>query len=112
MLPSHIHFSSTRAFKAFVTNTHHGLIHHDECILNRDRLSDLRVFCRIDVSVFMDTTGKYQYFANEVEASHGTTLFLHYIDRQGPRIAADLATALRMMVALRRAREAELMGQL
>jgi hypothetical protein len=107
-LPSHIHSQGTQAFKDFVTSTYHGLIHWDEQILE-DRLSDLRVFCRIDVSVLLDSTGKYQYFANEVEASHGTALFLHYIGRQGSRVAADFATAFRTMVALRRAREAAMM---
>jgi hypothetical protein len=106
-LPSYIHEEGTRVFKEFVTKTYYGLIHCDERIL-QGRLSDLRIFCRIDVSVFKDSANNYQYFANEVEASHGTALFLDYIGSQGPRAAADLATALRTMVALRRVRNAEM----
>lgn len=105
VLPSHIHAQGTQAFKDFVTKSYYGLIHCDELVLE-NRLSDLRVFCRIDVSVFMDSTGNYQYFVNEVEASHGTALLLHYTGNQGPRIAVDFATALRTMVAVRRARKA------
>jgi hypothetical protein len=106
-LPSYIQSKGTRAFQHFVTQTYRGLIQADERILKIGQLSDLRVFCRLDISVFMSEAGSYRYFVNEVEASHGTGLFLHYIPTPGPRVMTDLAIALKTMVALRRAREAQ-----
>jgi hypothetical protein len=105
-LPSYIQSRGTKAFQHFITQTYRGLIQADESILKIGRLSDLRVFCRLDVSVFRNK-GSYSYFINEVEASHGTGLFLHYVPTPGPRVITDLAIALRTRVALERARKAQ-----
>jgi hypothetical protein len=106
-LGSDLQSKGTKDFETFVKKSFYGLIQEEEKVLWGE-LSDLRVFCRVDVSIFQDTKGKYQYFINEVEASHGTTLFIEYIHQRGPRIMSDLASSIRAKVALRRARDAEL----
>lgn len=48
------------------------------------RFSGLRIFARMDVSVFRHSeTGKYQYFVNEVGRAHSTHLFHNYVDESG-----------------------------
>ena len=39
------------------------------------RMSGLRVFCRMDVSVYRTTSGDHRYFVNEITRTHGTALF-------------------------------------
>lgn len=109
-LGSNLQSLGTQQFEAFLKKTFYGLIHQEEQILPKGQLSDLRAFCRLDASVFMHRSGSYKYFVNEVEASHGTNLFLDYIHFKGPRIVTDLAVALRVKVAIRRAQQAELAG--
>jgi hypothetical protein len=98
--------SGSEEFKHFVTKTYYALIHKEETILEKSQLSDLRVFCRMDVGVFKDQHQKYQYFVNKVEASHGTSLFLNHIGPRASGVATDMAVAFRTMVALRRSRNA------
>jgi hypothetical protein len=44
------------------------------------RMSGLRVFCRLDISVFREReTGKHSFFVNEITRSHGTALFVEWI---------------------------------
>jgi hypothetical protein len=41
-----------------------------------ERLSGLRVFCRLDVSIFREEEdGTYRYFVNEITRTHGAALF-------------------------------------
>jgi hypothetical protein len=109
-LPSYVQLLGTKEFEGFLKKSFYGLIHQEEKILPKGQLSDLRAFCRLDVSVWMDRKGAYEYFVNEVEASHGTSLFIHYIHSKGPRMLTDLALSLRTKVALTRARQAERAG--
>ena len=106
-LGSDLQSQGTKDFETFLKKSFYGLVQQEEKVLQGE-LSDLRVFCRLDVSIFQDMNGKYHYFINEVEASHGTTLFVNYIHQRGPRIMSDLANSIRAKVALRRARDAEL----
>ena len=106
-LGSDLQCQGTKDLDNFLNRTFYGLVQQEEKVFGGE-LSDLRVFCRLDVSVFQDTKGKYHYFINEVEASHGTSLFLDYIHTKASRIASDLAIAMRAKVALRRARDAEI----
>jgi hypothetical protein len=40
------------------------------------RLSGLRVFCRLDISVFRERDGgQHRYFVNEITRTHGAALF-------------------------------------
>ena len=40
------------------------------------RMSGLRMFCRLDVSVFREqATGKHSFFVNEITRAHSTGLF-------------------------------------
>jgi hypothetical protein len=107
-LPSHLQSQGSVDFNKFVTQTYYGLIHTDERILEKGRVSDFRVFCRIDVSVFMDAAGAYHFYVNEVAATQKAGLFLAYTERQAPRIATDFAHALRALVAFGRAGRARL----
>ena len=43
--------------------------HTDEQILDKEQISDFRVFCRIDVSVYMDTARAYHFYISEVAAT-------------------------------------------
>lgn len=44
------------------------------------RMSGLRIFCRLDVSVFREQeTGKHSFFVNEITGSHGAALFESWI---------------------------------
>lgn len=44
------------------------------------RFSDLRIMCRLDVSVFWDQEkGEYAYFVNEVTQGLNTTLFIRQV---------------------------------
>jgi hypothetical protein len=97
--------SGSEEFETFVTQTYYGLIHLEEKILEKPQLSDLRVFCRMDVGVMKDEKNQYGYFVNQVEASHGTSLFLNYIGGRASGVSTDIAVALRTMVADRRARK-------
>lgn len=106
-LPSYLQSQGSHDFREFITQTYYGLIHTDERILEKGQLSDLRVFCRIDASVYMGLAGTYHFYVNEVAATQKAGLFLSYIDHQASRIATDFANALRVLVAVRRAREAE-----
>lgn len=46
------------------------------------RISGLRVFCRLDISVFRESeSGKHSYFVNEITRSHGTALFPRWDSR-------------------------------
>jgi hypothetical protein len=48
-----------------------------------ERMSGLRVFCRLDVSVYREkATGKHSFFVNEVTRTHGSGLFQHWTDHQ------------------------------
>jgi len=71
--------------------------------LDKGQVSDFRVFCRIDVSVYMDMAGRYHFYVSEVAATQKAGLFLHYTENQAPRIATDFANAFRSLVAFRRA---------
>lgn len=102
-LPSYLQSQGSEDFKKFVTQTYYGLIHTDEQILDKEQVSDFRVFCRIDVSVYMDTAGLYHFYVSEVAATQKAGLFLRYTDNQAPRIATDFANAFRALVAFRRA---------
>jgi len=45
------------------------------------RMSSLRVFCRLDVSVFRErSTGNHSFFVNEVTRTHGAGLFQFWSD--------------------------------
>lgn len=40
------------------------------------RMSGLRVFCRLDLSIYRHTeSGKHEYFVNEITRTHGAALF-------------------------------------
>jgi hypothetical protein len=40
------------------------------------RMSGLRIFCRLDVSVYLDKAGgKHSFFVSEITRSHGAALF-------------------------------------
>jgi len=107
-LPSYLQNQGSEDFKKFVTQTYYGLIHTDEQILDKGQVSDFRVFCRIDVSVYMDTTGVYHFYVSEVAATQKAGLFLKYTFNQASRIATDFANAFRALVAFRRAGRARL----
>lgn len=102
-LPSYLQNQGSLDFRKFVTQTFYGLIHTDEQILEEGLLSDFCVFCRIDVSVYMDVAGVYHFYASEVAATQKAGLFLDYTNNQAPRIATDFANAFRSLVAYRRA---------
>ena len=95
-------------FKDFITQTYYGLIHTDEQILDKEQISDFRIFCRIDVSVYMDNAGLYHFYVSEVAATQKAGLFLSFTENQAPHIAADFAIAFRALVAFRRAGQATL----
>ena len=39
------------------------------------RMSALRVFCRLDVSIYLEKGGEHKYFVNEITRTHGAGLF-------------------------------------
>jgi hypothetical protein len=65
---------SKRAFRKFVEDTVAALI-DIENESRRDRTSSLSVFCRVDVAVYNDNTGKFHYYVNEIERSLTVGLF-------------------------------------
>lgn len=47
------------------------------------RMSGLRVFCRLDVSVFREReTGGYRFFVNEITRTHGAGLFQEWVGHE------------------------------
>lgn len=58
----------------------------------------------MDISVFRDADSKYNFFVNEIAASHKTGLFMGFLFENVPRLASDYAHALRAWVALHRSR--------
>ena len=106
-LGSGLQSQGTKDFETFLKKSFYGLVQQEEKVLQGE-LSDLHVFCWLDVSIFQDMNGKYHYFINEVEALHGMTLFINYIHQRGPCIMSDLASSIRAKVALRHAQDAEL----
>lgn len=100
-------------FTNFAAQTYHELVILDESNqwapkgakpLPRGQVSDMRIYCRLDISVYYNTELKqYKYFVNEAAVNHKAVLFLHYIYEAGPASITDLALALHGLVAYHRA---------
>lgn len=46
------------------------------------RMSALRVFCRLDVSIYLEKNGDHKYFVNEITRTHGAGLFPQWDSNQ------------------------------
>jgi hypothetical protein len=96
----------TEVLKDFATKTYRYLVNEEEKRI--DRPSDLRVFCRLDISIFLNNlTNQHEYFVSEIVTTHRAALFLPYMD--GPttfRFAADYAATIRAWVAMHRSHRA------
>jgi hypothetical protein len=104
-MTSDIQEKGTKEFVEFATTTFRGLLTEDESVVGVN--SDLRVLARLDISVYWHSVDKrYRFFVNEIAYTHKAVLFLSYMHEEGHRVAADLAAALRGLVALNRLLEA------
>lgn len=66
----------TKSFEFFALSMLARLIVTEECQFDNEQFSWLRIFCRLDISVFREqNTGKYQFFVDEVTCTHGAGLF-------------------------------------
>ena len=65
--------AAANAFKTFCTQTLNGLIDLEESRTGQP--SDLRIFCRMDVSVIRHQSGRFRYFVSEVERSQTVALY-------------------------------------
>lgn len=66
----------TKSFEFFALSMLARLIVTEECQFDNEKFSGLRIFCRLDISVFREqNTGKYQFFVDEVTRTHGAGLF-------------------------------------
>jgi hypothetical protein len=65
------------------------------------RMSGLRVFCRLDVSIFREqATGSYSFFVNEITRTHGSGLFHGWIvHEQGDFLFEHLSEVLHLVAA-------------
>lgn len=97
-LPSTLQQQGLQEFLDFALNTYYALIEEDERSFKR--FSQLRVFCRLDISVHFDALRKcYDFFVNETAFTHKAVLFLHYLENDKARVASDMAITLRGLVA-------------
>src|SRR5437868_5841344 len=96
-----------KEFDNFVEKTYRGLIEFDERHFSRldvnrpTFVSDIRVFCRVDVGVMKVQGLGYQYFVNDISTSESANLGLKYV-KSPDGICMDLAATLRGAVAYRR----------
>jgi hypothetical protein len=95
------------SLKAFAADTLRGLIILDETTIpiranGKTVHSDLRVFCRLDISVLFHA-GQYHWFVNEIAATAKAGLFLKFMGPITNSLVADYTLAIRSMVAVRRA---------
>ncbi|TDL13817.1 hypothetical protein BD410DRAFT_846594 [Rickenella mellea] len=68
--PVGAHPEGVDEFYSFVTDTLNALAPPDEQNIEGNSSSSLRVFCRMDIGVFVDSaTNQASYFVNEIEAS-------------------------------------------
>jgi hypothetical protein len=68
----------TKLFEFYVLNMLSKIILLEEKRIGR--MSGLRLFCRLDVSIFREgETGKHQFFINEITRTHGAGLFHQYM---------------------------------
>lgn len=105
-LPSALQRQGLDEFQDFALKTYYALIEADEQSFTK--LSQLRVFCRLDISVHFDAERRgYDFFVNEIAYTHKAVLFLHNLANDKARVATDMATALRGLVAYHRALNAE-----
>ncbi|KAF8057198.1 hypothetical protein FPV67DRAFT_1430325 [Lyophyllum atratum] len=89
---------------SFLTKTYNGLVEAHGKRLKEYWSSDLRVFCRIDVSIVGLPNGGLEYFVNEIATSHSAGLFLSYCESEASTLALDFATVLRGWIAVSRSR--------
>ncbi|TFK65354.1 hypothetical protein BDN72DRAFT_900751 [Pluteus cervinus] len=83
-----------RHFDRFVQSIVHGLVEIEERKAQKPNSSSLRIFCRVDVSVYKDPVGEYQYFVNEIERSHTTILFSSYDEASVEGMVLELGHVL------------------
>ena len=103
LLPSDLE-RGDREFKKFAETTFRHLVLEEERRQGIQGNSDLRVFCRLDISVVPDANGKLSYFVNEVTNFSRCALFLKVVGQGVNSVAMDIAIALRTWVAMRRSR--------
>lgn len=105
-LPSVLQRQGLEEFQDFALKTYYALIEADEQSFTK--FSQLRVFCRLDISVHFDAERRrYDFFVNEIAYTHKAVLFLHYLEQDKSRVTTDMAMALRGLVAYHRALNAE-----
>ena len=65
------------------------------------RMSGLRIFVRLDVSVFREReTGSYRFFVNEITRTHGTCLFQEWVSHdQSDFVFQDLCHILHLVAS-------------
>jgi hypothetical protein len=91
---------------------HNLLEHYALTILGRiialeerrsERMSGLRIFVRLDVSVFRERdTGRCRFFVNEITRTHGTGLFQEWLDRdQADFLFQELCEVLHLVASQR-----------
>jgi hypothetical protein len=69
------HQEDNKTFPSFVLNMLHRLVLAEEHVTGRK--SGMRIFLRMDVSVFQ-INEQFQYYVNELTRSHQTGLFMHW----------------------------------
>src|ERR1700742_34012 len=97
-LPTVLLDQGTQELQKFATLTYKGLLEREENLLKAPGRSDLRVFCRLDLGIYLNNQGDYQWFVNEIASSARAGLFLKSLDRGSSRIGMDFAFALKEWV--------------
>ena len=105
MLPSATALKGNEELIQFASTTFRHLVLEEESLLKQKGNSDLRVFCRLDISVIRDEKGDLHYFSNEISNTLRCNLFLAFLDEARNVMASDIAVALRTWVAMRRSRK-------
>jgi len=68
------------------------------------RNSSLRVFCRVDMGIFVDPEGKASYFINEVERGIATSLFVGDGQYTVGQVGMDVARSLKPWITSEKGR--------
>lgn len=98
-LPSYIQKIGKAQLVDFATKTYWYLVDQEE-EMNPNEGTDLRLFCRMDISVLqVGQDGRYHYFVNGIAAGHKASLFMGFMSNSS-RIASDFALTLRAWVAI------------
>lgn len=62
-----------------------------------ERMSGLRVFCRVDISVFQVESGEWEYYVNEIDRTHNASLFARADANMAKNVMQQSLSAMRSM---------------